>query len=192
MKTAISLPDDLFRSADSLAERLGVSRSQLFATAVAEFLAKHQARKVTEQLNAVYARPAQPPRSWARPPSRPAPYPEIRGSRTGGSIWWADLPEPRGSEPGFRRPVLIVSADAYNRSRLQTVLAVVLTSNLSLVAAPGNTLIPARASGLPKDSVANVTQLLTLDRDFLRDPAAKLAPKLMHQVDAGLRLALAL
>ena len=109
-----------------------------------------------------------------------------------GSIWWADLPEPRGSEPGFRRPVLIVSADAYNRSRLQTVLAVVLTSNLSLVAAPGNTLIPARASGLPKDSVANVTQLLTLDRDFLRDPAAKLAPKLMHQVDAGLRLALAL
>lgn len=109
-----------------------------------------------------------------------------------GSVWWADLPDPRGSEPGFRRPVLIVSADAYNRSRLQTVLAVVLTSNLSLVAAPGNVLIPGNAAGLPKDSVANVTQVLTLDRDFLRDPAAKLPPKLLHQVDAGLRLALAL
>jgi mRNA interferase MazF len=109
-----------------------------------------------------------------------------------GSIWWVDLPAPRGSEPGFRRPVLIVSADSYNRSRLHTVLAVVLTSNLSLVAAPGNVLIPGKASGLSKDSVANVTQVLTLDRDFLRDPAAKLSPKLLHQVDAGLRLALAL
>jgi mRNA interferase MazF len=109
-----------------------------------------------------------------------------------GSIWWADLPDPRGSEPGFRRPVLIVSADAYNRSRLQTVLAVVLTSNLSLVAAPGNVLIPGKTSGLRKDSVANVTQVLTLDRDFLHDPAAKLPPKLLHQVDAGLRMALAL
>jgi mRNA interferase MazF len=88
--------------------------------------------------------------------------------------------------------VLIVSADAYNRSRLQTVLAVVLTSNLSLVAAPGNVLIPGKTAGLPKDSVANVTQVLTLDRDFLRDPAAKVPPKLLHQVDAGLRMALAL
>ena len=109
-----------------------------------------------------------------------------------GSIWWAELPHPRGSEPGFRRPVLVVPADAYHRSRLQTVVAVVLTSNLALVAAPGNALIPGKASGLPKDSVANVTQVLTLDRDFLRDPAAKLPPKLLQQVDAGLRLALAL
>ncbi len=109
-----------------------------------------------------------------------------------GSIWWADLPDPRGSEPGFRRPVLIVSADAYNRSRIHTVLVVVLTSNLALVAAPGNVLIPGKAAGLPKDAVANVTQVLTLDRDFLRDPAAKLPPKLLHQVDVGLRMALAL
>jgi mRNA interferase MazF len=107
-------------------------------------------------------------------------------------VWWADLPEPRGSEPGFRRPVLIVSADAYNRSRLQTVLAVTLTSNLALVAAPGNVLIPGKTAGLPKDSVANVTQVVTLDRDFLREPAAKLPSKLLQQVDAGLRLSLGL
>lgn len=107
-------------------------------------------------------------------------------------MWWTDLPEPRGSEPGFRRPVLIVSAEAFNRSRIQTVLAVALTTNLSLVAAPGNVLIPGTAAGLPKDSVANVTQVVTLDRDFLREPAAKLPPKLLLQVDAGLRLALGL
>ena len=109
-----------------------------------------------------------------------------------GTVWWADLPEPLGSEPGFRRPVLIVSADAFNRSRLQTVLAVALTTNLALVAAPGNVLIPGPAAGLPKDSVANVTQVVTLDRDFLREPAAKLPPKLVHQVEVGLRLALGL
>jgi mRNA interferase MazF len=107
-------------------------------------------------------------------------------------VWWADLPAPRGSEPGFRRPVLIVSAEAFNRSRIQTVLAVTLTSNLSLVAAPGNVLIPGKAAGLPKDSVANVTQVVTLDRDFLGEAAAKLPPKLLQQVDAGLRLALGL
>lgn len=109
-----------------------------------------------------------------------------------GAVWWADLPDPHGSEPGFRRPVLIVSAEAFNRSRLQTVLAVALTTNLSLVAAPGNVLIPGKAAGLSRDSVANVTQIITLDRDFLCEPAAKLPPKLLHQVDSGLRLALGL
>jgi mRNA interferase MazF len=106
--------------------------------------------------------------------------------------WWADLPAPRGSEPGFRRPVLIVSAEAFNRSRIATVLAVALTTTLSLVAAPGNVLIPAKAAGLPRDSVANVSQVVTLDRDFLREPAVKLPPKLVQQGDAELRLALGL
>ena len=109
-----------------------------------------------------------------------------------GSIWWADLAEPRGSEPGFDRPVLIVQADAFNRSRIQTVLVVVLTANLRLVAAPGNVLIPAKASGLPKDSVANVSQVMTLDRDYLREGAGKLEPKLLRQVEDGLRLVLSL
>lgn len=109
-----------------------------------------------------------------------------------GSIWWADLAEPRGSQPGFRRPVLIVQADAFNRSRIQTTLVVTLTSNLRLVEAPGNVLIPAKASSLPKDAVANVSQLLTIDRDYLDKPVGKLDPKLMRQVEDGLRLVLSL
>lgn len=107
-----------------------------------------------------------------------------------GAIWWADLAEPRSSEPGFRRPLLIVQADAFNRSRIQTVVAVVLTSNLRLVEAPGNVLISARVSGLPKDSVANVSQVITIDRDFLLDPTGKLDAKTLRQVEEGLRLIL--
>ena len=76
-----------------------------------------------------------------------------------GEVWWADLDAPRGSEPGFRRPVLIVQADAFNRSRLRTILGVLLTSNTRLLDAPGNALLPAAGAGLPKDSVANVTQM---------------------------------
>ncbi|HEU4588737.1 MAG TPA: type II toxin-antitoxin system PemK/MazF family toxin [Gemmatimonadales bacterium] len=109
-----------------------------------------------------------------------------------GEVWWADLDEPRGSEPGYRRPVLVVQSDAFNRSRLQTVLVVLLTSNLRLVEAPGNVLVPGKAAGLPKDSVANVSQLLTLDRDFLLERTGKLPPRVMAQVDAGLKVVLAL
>ena len=107
-----------------------------------------------------------------------------------GEIWWASLPEPTGSEPGFRRPVLVVQADAFNRSRLQTVVAVVLTSNLHLLDAPGNVLVPADAAGLPKDSVANVSQVVTIDRDFLTERAGRLRGRAMEAIDAGLRLAL--
>jgi mRNA interferase MazF len=107
-----------------------------------------------------------------------------------GEIWWADLDEPAGSEPGYRRPVLIVQADAFNRSRIQTTIAVVLTSNLDLVEAPGNVLVPKAASGLPRDSIANVSQVVTLDRDFLTERAGKLSPRLRAAVDAGLKLAL--
>jgi mRNA interferase MazF len=109
-----------------------------------------------------------------------------------GEIWWAELGEPEGSEPGFRRPVLIVQADAFNRSRLRTVIVVVLTSNLRLVDAPGNVLVPAAASGLSKDSVANVSQVITIDRDFLSAPAGRLRGRLLRDVDSGLRLVLAL
>lgn len=109
-----------------------------------------------------------------------------------GDIWWADLREPAGSEPGFPRPVLIVQTDAFNRSRLQTVIAVVLTSNIRLVDAPGNVLMPARATGLSKDSVANVSQVITIDRDFLTEKAGRLRGRLLKDVDNGLRLVLAL
>jgi mRNA interferase MazF len=107
-----------------------------------------------------------------------------------GQVWWADLGEPRGAEPGFRRPLLIVQDDAFNRSRIRTVVAVVLTSNLRLVDAPGYVLIPAKASGLPKDSVANVSQIVTVDRDSLTEPAGKLRGPLMKSIENGLRLVL--
>lgn len=109
-----------------------------------------------------------------------------------GEIWWADLGEPEGSEPGFRRPVLVVQSDAFNRSRLRTVIAVVLTSNLRLIDAPGNVLIPATASGLSRDSVANVSRLITIDRNVLSDVAGRLRGRLLRDVDAGLRLVLSL
>lgn len=109
-----------------------------------------------------------------------------------GQVWWADLGEPEGSEPGFRRPVLIVQSNAFNRSRIQTVIAVVLTANLRLVEAPGNVLVPAKASGLPKDSIANVSQVVTIDKDFLTEPAGRIQGSLLSDVDSGLRLVLGL
>jgi mRNA interferase MazF len=107
-----------------------------------------------------------------------------------GEVWWADLDAPAGSEPGYRRPVLVVQADGFNRSRLQTTIAMVLTSNLRLVDAPGNVLVPKAASGLPKDSVANVSQVVTLDRDYLTERTGKLPARLLAAIDAGLKLVL--
>ncbi|MCH7856473.1 MAG: type II toxin-antitoxin system PemK/MazF family toxin [Gemmatimonadetes bacterium] len=107
-----------------------------------------------------------------------------------GEIWWADLAGPRGSEPGFRHPILILQADAFNRSRLRTVIGVVVSSNTRLLNAPGNVLLPAEAVGLPRDSVANVTQLVTIDLDYLEKRAGKVPSKTLARVDAGLRLVL--
>jgi mRNA interferase MazF len=109
-----------------------------------------------------------------------------------GEIWWAELDAPSGSEPGCRRPVLVVQNDAFNRSRIATIIAVVLTSNLRLLDAPGNILVPARASGLKKDSVATVSQVVTIDRECLVKRAGRIEMTLMRDVDQGLRLALAL
>ena len=86
--------------------------------------------------------------------------------------------------------MLIVQSDAFNRSRIRTVLAVVVTSNLRLLDAPGNVLLPAKVSGLDRDSVANVSQVITLDRDFLEERVARISVHLMARVDAGLRLVL--
>ena len=109
-----------------------------------------------------------------------------------GEAWWADLGEPDGSEPGYRRPVVIVQSDAFNRSRLRTVIAVALMTNIRLVDAPGNVLLPAKAAGLPKDSVANVSQVITVDRDFLLERAGRIRGQLLQDLDKGLRLVLAL
>jgi mRNA interferase MazF len=91
-----------------------------------------------------------------------------------GEVWWADVPDPVGSGPGFRRPVVVVQGDALNRSRIATVLCVPLTSNLCWANAPGNVPLPARLTGLPKDSVANVSQVVTLDRDLFTECVGKL------------------
>jgi mRNA interferase MazF len=91
-----------------------------------------------------------------------------------GEIWWADLPAPTGSGPGFRRPVIVVQCDALNGSRLGTTVCVALTSNLKWGTAPGNVSLSARLTGLPKDSVANVSQIVTVDKDLLAERAGKL------------------
>ena len=109
-----------------------------------------------------------------------------------GDIWWASLPAPVGAMPGYRRPVLIVQADSFNQSAIHTVLAVVLTSNLRLAEAPGNVLCPANQTGLPKDSVANISQVVTVDKVMLTEKAGELSLPLMRQIEAGLRLVLAL
>ena len=109
-----------------------------------------------------------------------------------GEVWLAELDEPRDSEPGFRRPVVVVQADTFNRSRIGTVVCVVCTSNLALADAPGNTVITKRESGLPKDSVVNVSQFITADRGALLERAGKLPPRARDRVDRGLRLVLEL
>ena len=109
-----------------------------------------------------------------------------------GEIWWAELPRPLGAEPGYRRPVLIVSADEFNRSRIRTVLAAAITGNLALAAAPGNVRLRRSLSGLPRPCVVNVSQIATADRAFLTGRAGRLPGAVMRRVDEGLRLALAL
>jgi mRNA interferase MazF len=105
-----------------------------------------------------------------------------------GEVWWAELPEPVGSEPGYRRPLLIIQINRFNRSRLATVIAVSLTTNLALADLPGNVLVPALEAGLEEDSVVNVTQIITLDRSFLETRSGTLREDLLRRVEDGLRL----
>jgi mRNA interferase MazF len=109
-----------------------------------------------------------------------------------GSIWWTDLGEPRGSKPANRRPVLVVQSDPFNASRLHTIIAAVITSNTGLAAMPGNVFLPAASSGLPKDSVVNVTALVTLDKADLEAETSQLPASLINEVDRGLRRVLGL
>ncbi len=109
-----------------------------------------------------------------------------------GDIWWAALRAPAGSEPGYRRPVLIIQSDDFNQSRINTVVVAVLTSNLHLRAAPGNMFLAKRSTKLAKDSVANVPQVVTLDKSFLTKQISRLSAEKMKHVDDGLRLVLKL
>ena len=107
-----------------------------------------------------------------------------------GEVWWADLPAPTGSSPGFRRPILVVQGDAFNRSALATVVCVPMTSNLRWADAPGNVRLTARSTGLPRDSVANVSQVVTLDRSLLTERVGKLPRQKVDLVLAGLDVVL--
>ncbi len=107
-----------------------------------------------------------------------------------GDIWWATLRPPTGSEPGYRRPVLIIQSDDFNKSRINTVVVAMLTSNIRLEAAPGNVLLTKRSTKLPKDSVINVSQVVTLDKSFLSKRISRLSARKMKNVDDGLRLVL--
>lgn len=109
-----------------------------------------------------------------------------------GSICWADLGDARGRRPAKRRPVLVVQSDPFNASRLNTIVAAVITSNSALAAMPGNVFVPAAVSGLPKDSVVNVTALVTLNKTDLESPAGHLPGSLMGDVSRGLRRVLGL
>jgi mRNA interferase MazF len=107
-----------------------------------------------------------------------------------GDIWWADLPPPAGSGPGFRRPVVVVQGDSLNRSRIGTVVCVPLTSNLRWAGAPGNVSLSARLTGLPKDSVANVSQIVALDKELLTELAGKLQRGRLELLLAGIDVVL--
>jgi len=109
-----------------------------------------------------------------------------------GEIWWANLPEPIGSEPGYRHPVLIVQAEFLNETRINTVIAVVITTNLNLAEMPGNVFLSERASGLSKESVVNVTQILTIDKRLLLEYVGTVSERKMEQIENGLRLVLSL
>jgi mRNA interferase MazF len=109
-----------------------------------------------------------------------------------GEVWWAELPEPVASEPGYPRPLLIVQSDDFNRSRIHTVIAVVLTTNLRLAEAPGNVAVAKEDTALPRDSVANVSQIITLDKTFLTERVSQVSDRIIMLVEDGIRTVLAL
>ena len=107
-----------------------------------------------------------------------------------GEIWWADLPMPMGSEPGYRRPILIVQDNTFNQSRINTIIAVVITSNTELAKSPGNVLLPIGTSGLSKASIVNVSQIITIDKNILTERIGRLSENYQEEVDEGLRIIL--
>ncbi len=109
-----------------------------------------------------------------------------------GEIWWAELPEPTASEPGYKRPLIVIQSNDFNSSNINTIIAVIITSNILLAAAPGNILLPATKSKLPKKSVVNVSQLITVDKSFFTEKVHTLSSRLMEQIDDGIRLVLKL
>ena len=174
MKTAVSLPDPVFHAAESLAHRLGMSRSQLFREALEAYIASHDDEHIREALDNVYS---------TEPSGLDSALAQLQ---------WASLPPPARSGPEFRRPVVVLQSDPFNRSRISTVVVVAVTTNLRLADAPGNVLLEQRVSGLPRDSTINVSQILTLDKSFLTERFSVLPGGLLARVESGLRLVLGL
>ena len=109
-----------------------------------------------------------------------------------GQIWWAELPDPNASEPGYKRPVVVVQSDEFNRSRIETIVVVVITSNLHLADAPGNVKLLRSRTGLDRESVANVSQIITIDKHFLSQKIGQLGKLTMQAIDEGMALVLGL
>jgi mRNA interferase MazF len=109
-----------------------------------------------------------------------------------GEIWWASLPVPISSEPGYRRPLLVIQSNDFNQSRINTVIAVVITTNLRLADAPGNVLLSKKESGLPKKSVVNVSQVITVDKSFFTEKIGSIDAPMLKEVETGIRLVLSL
>jgi mRNA interferase MazF len=109
-----------------------------------------------------------------------------------GQIWRADLGEPRGSSPGYHRPIVIIQSDFFNQTRINTMIVAIITTNQRLANMPGNISVSQRASGLDEESVVNITQLFTLDRNDLLELVGTLSERKMEQIDEGLRLVLSL
>jgi mRNA interferase MazF len=107
-----------------------------------------------------------------------------------GDIWWATLPDPTGSAAGYRRPIVVVQSNAFTSSRIATIIVVAITSNLRLATAPGNVFLPATESGLPKDSVINVSQIITLDKSMLDEYVDRVSATTLTHVEEGIRLVL--
>lgn len=105
-----------------------------------------------------------------------------------GDIWWASMEEPIGSEPGYRRPVVVVSSNDFNKSKINTVICAVITSNLRLEDAPGNFKIPKSKNGINRDSVLNISQIITLDKEFLTEQVGQLNARQINALNEGLRL----
>ncbi|NOZ51611.1 MAG: type II toxin-antitoxin system PemK/MazF family toxin [Gammaproteobacteria bacterium] len=109
-----------------------------------------------------------------------------------GEIWWVSLEDPKGSEPGFKRPVVIISSNDFNVSKIKTIIVAIITSNLRLSEAPGNFELTKKTTGLPQNSVVNISQLITIDKSFLMDKTGKLTNKQIDLLDDGLKLVLSI
>jgi len=192
-KTTISIPDEDFEAAEQIAEEPGVSRSELYANAVRELVARRRRQDVTDRLDRLYGD------GFVSSELDPA-LAELQGTvatrrsvvMRRGEIRWADLPEPVGPEPGFRRPVLVIQEDSFDRSRIATVLVVAITSNGFLASAPGNVRLSRNSGRLKEESVVTVSQVAMLDKSLLMETAGRLSQPKLRSVEEGLRLVMGL